>query len=65
MTTGSCMATIARQLAKIQMLAQVRLNMMMSAHVRSRAKGIPYAAAQIGILSVAYDQWRQKKLAAE
>lgn len=47
------------------MLAQVRLNMMVSAHVRSRAKGIPYAAAQVGILSVAYDQWRQKKLEAE
>ncbi len=39
---------------------QVRLNMMVSAHVRSRARGIPYAAAQIGILSAAYDQRRER-----
>lgn len=39
---------------------QVRLNMMVSAHVRSRARGIPYAAAQIGILSAAYDQRRTR-----
>ena len=38
---------------------------MVSAHVRSRAKDIPYAAAQIGIVSEAYDQWGQKKLATE
>ena len=59
------MAAIARELAKIYRLVQVRLNMVVSAHVRSRAKDIPYAAAQIGIVSEAYDQWRQKKLAAE
>ena len=59
------MAAIAGGLANVYMLVQVRLNMMVSAHVRSRAKGIPYAAAQISILSEAYDQWRQKKLAAE
>ncbi|EIE26267.1 hypothetical protein COCSUDRAFT_39407 [Coccomyxa subellipsoidea C-169] len=40
---------------------QLRLDMMVSAHVRSRWKGVPYASAQITKLTKAYRQWSRQR----
>ncbi|CAL8466520.1 g6056 [Coccomyxa elongata] len=40
---------------------QLRLDLMVSAHVRSRWKGVPYASSQIGNVVRAYDEWLMQK----
>ncbi len=42
---------------------QRNLENMLSAHVRSRQSGIPYASTQIKRVAQAYVQWRQAALA--
>ncbi len=43
------------------MWLQLRLDLMVSAHVRSRWKGVPYASSQIGNVVRAYEEWLVQK----